>query len=670
MPSTRRDFLQQSAGAVAAFTVPHPIGAPQARPDHVRPADSRLVAQPVPLSRVRLTGGPLRDAQQADMTYLLSLEPDRMLAFYRLRAGLPEKGQPYGGWDGPGHNLTGHVAGHYLSAVSLMYAATGDVRFKQRADDVVTGLKEVQDKNGDGYLCALDKGRDAFAALSRGEIKAAPFDLNGLWSPWYTLHKTFAGLRDAWRYTGNRTALAVETKFAGWAERTLAPLSDTQIQEMLNTEHGGMNEVLADLSADTGDARWMRLSRVFEHRVVIDPLKRGHDNIAGLHANCTIPKLIGSAARYVHTGSTADILAAGTFWSAVAEHHSFVTGGMGNNEYFFAADQDAAHLAGRSCESCNVYNMSKLSRTMFSLSPDPGYIDFLERSVFNHALASFNLDDGRMSYMVPIGRGVEQEYQDMHQDFTCCVGTGMENHALHGDGIYYESPDAVWVNLYAPSTADCARGLKLAMDADFPEGERATIRVTSGAPRAFALMVRRPSWAGDQFAVRVNGQEVAVPPIAKPTSGRGGRQSAADPYAMAVSSFIELRRVWRNGDVVEVALPKSLRLVPTPDDPKVAAIMWGPLVLAADWGPRLEGRAARTAAPPVPKLVTNGAPVTEWVVPGARPGDFHAVHVARVTGDSAAPGDVALVPFYRSRGRRYSIYFDVVTQAEFDAKTG
>jgi DUF1680 family protein len=175
------------------------------------------IARPLPLSAVRLTGGPLKHAQDLDAEYLLKLEPDRMLAFYRKQAGLEPKAPGLTGWDGDGRNLTGHIAGHYLSAVSLMYAATGDQRFKARADYIVKELKEVQDKNGDGFAGALEGVREKFKEVAAGNIRSSFFDLNGLWSPWYTLHKTYAGLRDAYRYTGNRDALQVEIKFAAWA---------------------------------------------------------------------------------------------------------------------------------------------------------------------------------------------------------------------------------------------------------------------------------------------------------------------------------------------------------------------------------------------------------------------------------------------------------------------
>ena len=501
MPTSRRNFLQRSAATAAALT----LGARAARAmsfnEHgvledpaVRAFEEKMIqAHPLALNKVRVTGGPLKQAQDVTAKYLLSLEPDRMLAYYRARAGLPEKAKGYGGWDGDGRNLTGHIAGHHLSAVSLMYEATGDERFKQRADYIVSELKVVQDKNGDGYLGALEGGREAFAAVSRGDIRSGGFDLNGLWSPWYTLHKTYAGLRDAYRHTGNRGALAMEVKYATWAEGVLAPLSDVQVQKMLDTEHGGMNEVLADLYADTGDRRWLKLSYRFEHHAFTDPLKRHQDNLSGKHGNCQIPKLIGSAARYGYVGDTADILAASFFWDRVAQHHSYATGGHGLNEYFGPPDQLSARVDGRACETCNVYNMIKLTRRLFSLRPDANYADFHERALFNHILASIDPENGATSYMVPVGRGVSQEYQDMLQSFTCCVGTGMESHALHGYGVYYESPDTLWVNLFMPSTAQfTTAGVRLTMETGFPDGENAKMTLAMPSPKEFTLAVRRP----------------------------------------------------------------------------------------------------------------------------------------------------------------------------------
>src|SRR5437899_288151 len=237
MPRTSRNrFLIAAVASVALVAGAGASRQPAGRNTTVVPD----AARPLPLTAIRLTGGPLKRAQELDAKYLVDLEPDRMLAFYRQRAGLVPKAQPYTGWDGDGRNLTGHIAGHYLSAVSLMYAATADIRFKERADYIVKELKEVQDKNGNGYAGALFDGQQHFNELAEGKIRSASFDLNGMWSPWYVLHKTFAGLRDAYRLAGNHAALDVEIKFAAWAEGILSKLDEAQTQKMLGTEFGGM----------------------------------------------------------------------------------------------------------------------------------------------------------------------------------------------------------------------------------------------------------------------------------------------------------------------------------------------------------------------------------------------------------------------------------------------
>jgi DUF1680 family protein len=614
------------------------------------------VARPLPLTAVRLAGGPLKHAQDLNARYLLELEPDRMLAYYRRRAGLEGKAEPYGGWDGDGRNLTGHIAGHYLSAVSLMWAATGDERFKQRADYIVQELRIVQDKHGDGYLGAIQNGKDTFTEVAKGNIRSSGFDLNGQWAPWYTLHKTYAGLRDAYRFAGNKTALDVEIKYAEWAAGMLAHMNDEQVQRMLNTEFGGMGEILADLYADTGDKRWLDLSRRFEHRAVTDPLKRQQDNLAGLHGNTNVPKLIASADRYAYTGDKADGTAARFFWDRVVNQHTFATGGHGKDEYWREPDKLSAIVDGRTSESCNIYNMLKLTRRLFALEPDVKYAEFHERALFNHVLGSIDPDDGSTCYMVPVGRGVRREYANMQRSFTCCVGSGRESHALHADGIYYETDDKFWVNLFVPSTAEWnAAGVRVDAETDFPEGESASLRFTAEAPKAFTLAVRRPAWAGDGFAVRVNGETVKTLPKA--------------------GSYVEIKRTWKTGDAVTIALPKALHLLPTPDNPRRAAVMWGPLVLAGDLGPepqRPQGRggqqtaqsqpqAPRPAPVDVPMLVAADKPLEQWLKPADKPGTFKSIGVGRGR-------DVEFVPFYRLHRRIYAAYWDFFTPAEYDTK--
>lgn len=613
----------------------------------------QLKARPLPLNSVRLLGGPLKNAQDLDAKQMLELEPDRMMAYLRQRAGLDPKAKPLGGWDGAGRQLTGHIAGHYLSGVSMMYAATGDPRFKERADYLVKELNEVQAKHGDGYLGALMDvqgvdGKVRFMELAKGIIRSGGFDLNGLWSPWYVEHKIFAGLRDAYRYTGNRTALEVEIKFAAWAESILAALDDAQIQRMLATEFGGMNEVAADLCEDTGEKRWMALSDKFVHRAIIEPLAAGKDILAGKHGNTNVPKMQGALARYIDTGNVIEGNAAKFFWDEVALHHSFATGGHGKNEYFGPPDKLNDMVDGRTAETCNVYNMIKMARSLFSVEPDIRYADFQERALFNHILASQDPDDGRVCYMVPVGRGVQHEYQNMQNSFTCCVGSSYESHALHAYGIYYESGDKLWVNLYAPTLANWeAAGVKLEMSTDFPEGQTASLKVTAKSSKKFTLALRRPFWAGEGFSVKVNGK--VVENLAK------------------AGSYVEVTRKWKTGDIVSLVLPKTLRIEPLPDNPRRVALMNGPLVLAGDLGPEILGGRGRGQGPapeppPVPVFLAAEQPVGNWLKPIAdKPGTFRTQGVSQGQ-------DVDFVPFYRLPRRRYGIYWDIFTPAEWKKK--
>jgi DUF1680 family protein len=620
-----------------------------------RNSEARITkVRPLPLNAVRLTGGPLKTSQDLNSKYLLALEPDRMLALLRQRPGLESTAKPYGGWDGPGRQLTGHIAGHYLSAVSLTYAATGNPQFKDRADYLVAQLKEIQNKQGDGYIGALmdNQGVDGkvrFTDLSNGIIRSGGFDLNGLWSPWYVEHKIFAGLRDAYLHTDNRTALDVEIRFAAWVERILSKLDDDQIQRMLATEFGGMNEVTADLYAHTGDARWLALSDKFEQHAMIDPLAAGSDILAGKHGNTNVPKLLGSLSRYMYTGNPTDGNAARFFWTAVAYHHTFATGGHGKNEYFGPPDKLNDMVDGRTNETCDVYNMLKMTRTFFSIEPDIRYAEFHERALFNHILASQDPNDGRVCYMVPVGRGVQHEYQDMFQDFTCCVGSSMESHALHGHGLYYESDDKLWVNLYAPSTAEWkSAGVKLEMTTDFPTGQTASLKFSPDSPKKFTLALRRPAWADSGFTVKVNGHEVKDLPKA--------------------GSYVELNRTWKKGDTVDLVLPMKLSSEPFVDNPNRMALKWGPLVLAGDLGPEISRRrgaqsAAPAQPPPTPVFITAASAVDKWLKPVAdKPGTFRTENVGLTT-------DVEFKPFYTLPARRYAIYWDVFTPDDWKKKS-
>ena len=406
-----------------------------------------------------------------------------------------------------------------------------------------------------------------------------------------------------------------------------------------------MNEVMADLYADTGDARWLALSQKFQHHAIVDPLAAGQDILAGKHGNTNIPKLYGALKVYMYTGNDTEGAAAKYFWDEITQHHTFATGGNTRNEYFGQPDQLSAMVYGRTAETCNIYNMIKMARTLFSVDTDVRFADYHERALLNHILASQDPDDGRVCYMVPVGRGVQHEYQGKFQSFTCCVGSAMESHALHADGLYYESGDKLWVNLYAPSTADWkAAGVKMEMATDLPIGQTATLKLTPQAPKKFTLELRRPFWAGDGFSVKVNGaaRDAAVP-----------------------DSYVEINRTWKKGDKVEMVLPKTLRIEPLADNPNRVAVLWGPLVLAGDLGPELERKEEweQAAEKQAPVFVTAAQSVDQWLKPVAgKPGTFLTSGVGLTHG-------YRFHPFYELPRRRYAIYWDMFTPAEWKLKS-
>jgi hypothetical protein len=444
-------------------------------------------------------------------------------------------------------------------------------------------------------------------------------------------------------------------------------MTDAQVQRMLNTEFGGMNEVLADLYADTGDRRWLRLSYAFEHRAFTEPLQRHQDRLAGQHGNTQVPKMIGSLARFGYVGDPGDGYAASFFWDRVVQHHSYATGGHGKDEYFGEPDRLSDRVDGRVAETCNVYNMLKMTRGLFALRPDAHYADFHERALFNHILASQDPQDGWACYMVPVGRGVQREYERNMLDggFTCCTCSSLESHALHAHGFYYESGEVFWVTGYVPSVATwSAAGLQLTVATDFPEGETATLKLSLDSPRAFTLALRRPFWADPGFAVSINGVPVPEEQLAAPghpTSRAPGRTSAGSRS----SWFVRLNRTWESGDTVSVSLPKSLRVEPLPDNPRRVALLWGPLVLAGDLGPEdapRSGGRATTGLESVPVFVAAERPVAEWLKPvSSQPGRFRTVGVGR-------DHEVEFEPFYRLHRRTYAVYWDLFTPAEWELR--
>ena len=598
-------------------------------------------AEPLPLKDVRLLPSPFAKALEANHRYLLSLDPDRLLHNFRTGAGLPAKGAAYGGWEAD--TIAGHTLGHYLSALALLYAQTGDEEARRRVDYIVAELAACQKARGNGYVAGLLRkrkdgtlvdGEEIFGEIAKGDIRSGGFDLNGAWSPLYNVHKTFAGLFDAQDHCGSSQALEVAIGLGGYFQRAFAGLSDDQMQTVLGCEYGGLNESYAELFARTKERRWLAMADRIHDRRVLEPLENKQDNLANLHANTQIPKVIGLARLHELTGREAPATAARFFWETVTQHHSYVIGGNADREYFFAPNAISQHLTEQTCEHCNSYNMLKLTRQLYSWSPDASLFDYYERTHFNHVLAAHDPATGMFTYMTPLMSGIKRDFSSPTNDFWCCVGTGMESHAKHGDSIYWQGKDALLVNLFIPSRAHwAAKAADVELRTAYPYDGKVDLALSS-LKRAgtFTIALRVPGWARSAtFAV----------------NGRPIESERASGYAM-------IRRRWQQGDVVSMALPMELRTESTPDDPDTIAILRGPLVLAADLGPAAEPLANASA----PALVGTNILAAFQPVDG-RPAMYRTVGTGR-------PADMQFGPFYSAYDRRSAVYFKRFTEAGWE----
>ncbi|MBN1561563.1 glycoside hydrolase family 127 protein [candidate division KSB1 bacterium] len=593
-------------------------------------------ATPFELNQVTLLDGPFKHATELNRQTLLNYQPDRLLARFRSEAGLQPKAEHYGGWES--NTIAGHSLGHHLSACALMFQSTGDERFRERAQYIVDELDSCQRADGDGYIGAFPDGKKILQEqVARGDIRAQGFDLNGIWVPFYTQHKVLAGLRDAYRLCGIEKALQIERTFADWLATVVADLDDARIQEMLRCEHGGINEVLADLYADTGERKYLDLSRLFYHRAVLDSLAAGIDILPNLHANTQIPKLIGLARIYELTGDAKTKRTAEFFWDRVAHHHSYVTGGHGNHEYFGRPDELAHRLSDETTETCNVYNMLKLTGHLFQWDARAELADFYERALFNHILSSQHPQSGRVVYNLSLEMGGHKGYQDPEW-FTCCIGTAMESHSKYGGAIFYHNEAELYVAQFIAATANWEeKGVRVHQRTDFPQEHGTHLDIMTEKPQRFTLFIRYPYWAQNGMSVVVNGEKQSV----KNEPG----------------SFVGIRRKWLDGDQVDVQFPFSLRLEAMPDDSTRAAVLYGPLVLAGDLGAVDDARAHNSDF--VPALVTEEREPHQWLAPV--PDTLNTFRLAGI----GVPRDVTLMPFYTLHDRRYSVYWDIFTQESY-----
>ena len=604
-----------------------------------------LADAPFALSQVRLLAGPFKEAMDRDLKYMLSLDNDRLLHSFRLTAGLPSIAKPYGGWEKPDGELRGHTMGHYLSACAFMYASTGDMRIKARADGLVAELAKCQQALGPrGYLSAFPE-----EFFDRVEATRA------VWAPYYTIHKIMAGLVDWYENGGNAQSLEIAEKMAAWVKLRTDKSDPRHMERVLNnTEQGGMCEVLTNLYSLTGKAEYLKLARRFDEQHYIIPLSQYKDVLKGEHVNSFIPNIIGAAREYEMTGDVGLYNIASFFWRQVTGARSYATGGTSNGEGW---QQDpyvmASELGADSHESCCTYNMLKLTRHLFNWEAKAGLADYYERALFNGILSTQNPADGMMMYYVPMMPGMYKTFMTPEDSFWCCTGTGMENHAKYGDSIYFHGTDTLYVNLFIASELSWPeKGLTVRQDTKFPEEQGTKITITAARPVELALNLRIPGWIAAGGCVKLNGKRL---------------EAFAAPL-----SYLTLRRTWKTGDTIELALPMDLHLDRLPDDPKIAAILYGPIVLAGRLGTEgLAGAKTSGAYGPegpeggpvaVPKFRAPGNDLNAWIKPVA------GQALTFQTAGAGQPKDVTLIPFYKLFGERYSIYWTILLPGQEEGK--
>jgi DUF1680 family protein len=586
------------------------------------------------LKDVQLLNSPFKHALSMDSAYLVLLKPDRLLYRFYKNAGLPVKDSIYRGWESEG--LSGHTLGHYLSAVSMMYASTSNTEFKNRVNYIINELEKCQQARGTGYVGAIPNEDSIFGKVARGDIKSSGFDLNGGWSPWYTVHKLMAGLCDAYLYCDNKTALNIVTKMADWVYNIVDHLPDSTRLKMLNCEYGGMNDVLAAIYSFTGNKKYLDLSYKFYDEFVMGALAQRIDPLPGKHSNTNVPKAIGSARQYELSGNERDKTIASFFWESMVHHHSYVIGGNSNYEYCGKPDSLSERLSDATCETCNTYNMLKLTRHLFAWNPSGELMDYYERALYNHILASQNPENGMMTYFVPLRMGTRKQFSDSFRTFTCCVGSGIENHSKYAEQIYSHDANNLYVNLFIPSTVTWKEKKAIITQLNFiPEQNQVRLEFNCKSPVNFILNIRKPSWVKNSPVIQVNGGGV---------------------HTELANGYLSVGRLWKNGDIITVDYPMNLYTESMPDNPNRIAFKYGPIVLAGQLGKQMPDPVYGT-----PVLLTDDKIVNDWIKPASQPLEFDMKGVGK-------PFDVKLIPFYKAYDQYYSVYWDYFTNADWTAR--
>lgn len=603
-----------------------------------------------PIKDIRLGKSIFLDYQQADINYLMGLNADRLLAPYLKGAGLKPKANNYTNWENTG--LDGHIGGHYLSALAYMYAATGNKEIERRMDYYLSELKRCQDARADGYLGGVSNGNNIWKEIAEGKINASSFGLNGGWVPLYNIHKIYAGLRDAWLIAGREDAKQMLIKLTDWMIKEVSQLSDEQIQQMLRSEHGGLNETFADVAEITGDKKYLKLAHQFSDQQMLQPLLKGEDNLTGKHANTQIPKVIGYKRIADLEGRTDWDRAAAFFWEVVIGQRSVSIGGNSMREHFNPTNDFSGLLASeQGPESCNTYNMLRLTKMLYQTSADKDYIDYYERALYNHILSIVNPVQGGFVYFTPMRSGHYRVYSQPQTSMWCCVGTGIENPARYGEMIYAHEGNDLIVNLFIPSTLTWG-DIIVKQENRFPQQPSTDISLSLKKAKKFAVKIRQPWWCND-MKVSVNGEPVTV----KTEEGN-----------------LVVSRKWQDGDRLHVDMPMHLTAITTPDGKPQYSFFYGPIVLAAKTGTeRQDGmyaddsRGGHIANGPqiplnqMPAIIGDSETILSHLKPANRPMHFHLTGVTLLQFEG-----MTLQPFYELYECRYQIYFPLYSEAQWN----
>lgn len=609
-----------------------------------------------PLSSVRILNGPFLEAQKTDMKYMLELDPDRLLAPFLREAGIEPKQQSYGNWENTG--LDGHMGGHYLSALSNMYAATGDKRVLDRLNYMLDWLEKCQQKSGDGYIGGVPGGKAMWKDIAQGKINAGSFSLNDKWVPLYNIHKLFAGLIDTYQLTGNQKAKEILQKYSAWAYQLSAGLTDVQVQDMLRSEHGGMNEVFADVSQITGDDRYLGLARKFSHHVVLDPLLQKKDVLTGMHANTQIPKVIGFMRIAELSKDKSWEGAAEFFWHTVVDNRSVSIGGNSVSEHFQPTDDFSSMMESREGpETCNSYNMLKLTKHLFLAQPSAAYMDYYERTLYNHILSSQH-PNGGFVYFTSMRPGHYKVYSQPQEGFWCCVGSGLENHGKYGEMIYAHTDKDLFVNLFMSSTLEWKeKKMTLVQNTTFPESENLSISLKLAKAEKFVMHFRYPAWVNKgEMKITVNGKEQVL--------------------AVDSISYVSVNRKWESGDVIDIHLPMHTKAEFLPDKSDYVSFVHGPVVLAAATGTaNLDGlkangdRMGHIANGPLmsledaPLMIASRDSLAAGVMDEKQPMTFKATDLIY----QQQYKNLDLVPFYKLYDTRYIVYWPFTSPEKLPA---